>query len=114
MAPLLYDVDPQVPLPHNRKRLEKEAENMLTLILQWGIPALFAGFLGYHFSPIYRNLTFQFKLYLQMSAMTVGGTIEADRRFRDAEKNARRLRRLRQDQEAWRRFEADYEDERLK
>ncbi|KAI9672262.1 MAG: hypothetical protein M1831_002076 [Alyxoria varia] len=80
----------------------------------WGIPALFAGFVGYHFSPIYRNLTFQFKLYLQMSAMTVGGTIEADRRFREAEKKARRLRRLRQDQEAWRRFEADYEDERLK
>ena len=33
-------------------------------------------------SPIYRSLTIQFKVYIQFSAMTVGGMIEADRRLR--------------------------------
>ena len=33
-------------------------------------------------SPIYRGLTIQFKVFLQMSGMTMGGMIEADRRLR--------------------------------
>ena len=46
-----------------------------------------------------------------MSGMTVGGTIEADRRIRDFEARSRRMRRFKQDQEAGRRYEQDFEDE---
>lgn len=43
---------------------------------QWGIGALVLGVVLNQFSPIYRNLTFQFKVYLQMSGMIAGGSIE--------------------------------------
>ena len=43
--------------------------------------------------------------------MTVGGIIEADRRYRDFEAYSRRLRKFKRDQEAWKRFEADFEED---
>lgn len=65
---------------------------------------------AYSFLPAYRNLTFQFKMYLQLSGMTVGSCIEGERRLREFEDRARRIRKIKRDQEAWRRFEEDYED----
>jgi len=79
-----------------------------THMFQWG---LYTGILGgalYFFSPVYRSLTFQFKVYLQMSGMTVGSIIEADRRIREYEVGQRRWRKLRRDQEVWKRYEEGY------
>jgi len=61
-------------------------------------------------SPVYRSLTFQFKVYIQMSGMTVGGILEAESRFREHQKYARRWRKLRSDQEVWKRYEEEYGD----
>lgn len=58
---------------------------------------------------MYRNLTFQFKVYIQMSGMTVGSMIEADKRMRGYEATARRVRKLKRDQETWKAYEAEYE-----
>jgi hypothetical protein len=63
---------------------------------------------GWYFSPIYRNLTLQFKVYLQMSGMTIGGCLEADRRVRDYERSYRHRRKLKRDAEVWRRYEQQY------
>lgn len=46
-----------------------------------------------------------------MSGMTVGSMIEADRRIRDFESRARRMRRFKRDQEVWKRYEKDFEDD---
>lgn len=40
--------------------------------------------------------------------MTVGSILEADRRIRDYEKHARRWRKLKRDQEVWKRYEEGY------
>ncbi|KAI9822282.1 MAG: hypothetical protein M1832_003105 [Thelocarpon impressellum] len=87
---------------------------------QWGFYAAALGLAGYVLSPIYRSLTIQFKVFLQISGMTVGGMIHADRQLRDYEASVRaekRRRRERIDHEAWRRFEEgihDGEDEARK
>ena len=67
-------------------------------------------------SPVYRGLTFQFKVYIQMSAMTVGSCIEADRRFRGTQELQRRARLRRQkamqrDAEVWREYEKRFGQE---
>jgi len=66
---------------------------------------------GWYFSPIYRNLTIQFKVYLQMSGMTIGGCLEADRRVREYEKSYRHRRKAMRDAEVWRRYEQQYAQE---
>lgn len=76
---------------------------------QWGIPFLLGGIIAYGVYPMYRNLTFQFKVYIQMSGMTVGSMIEADKRMRDYEATSRRVRKLKRDQETWKAYEAEYE-----
>jgi len=48
-------------------------------IPQWGTFSLLAGALAYLSSPIFRNLTVQFKVYLWMCPTVVGSMIEADR-----------------------------------
>ncbi|KAI9762326.1 MAG: hypothetical protein M4579_000475 [Chaenotheca gracillima] len=51
------------------------------------------------------------RLFLQMSAMAVGGGIEADRGLRIYERRLRMERRersIRRDEEAWRKFEERY------
>lgn len=60
---------------------------------------------------MYRGLTVQFKVFLQMSGMTAGSVIEADKRMREYERRARRMRKLRRDHEVWTRYEKDFEDE---
>lgn len=64
--------------------------------------------MAYTLSPVYRNLTFQFKVYLQMSGMSVGALLEGESRLREHERLTRRLQKVKRDQEAWRIFEDDY------
>jgi hypothetical protein len=45
-------------------------------------------------SPVYRNLTPQFKLFILLSGMTLGGMLEADRRIRGYEAVVRERYRL--------------------
>lgn len=77
-----------------------------------------AAAVAYRFSPIYRGLTFQFKVqvhehlskdrdanvsrFLQMSGMTIGSMIEADRRLRTHELAMRNRKRMKRDAEVWR------------
>ncbi|KAI9802872.1 MAG: hypothetical protein M1833_001471 [Piccolia ochrophora] len=77
--------------------------------VKWGLFAAAAGAAGYAFSPVYRGLTLQFKLYLQVSGMTVGSMIEADRRLREHEGRVRRDRKIKRDAAVWRDYEQGYE-----
>ncbi|EMC96894.1 hypothetical protein BAUCODRAFT_23319 [Baudoinia panamericana UAMH 10762] len=77
---------------------------------KWGILSAAAAGLGFAFSPIYRSLTFQFKVFLQMSGMTIGSMIEADKRLRAHERLVRREKTIARDAEVWRRYEEDYLD----
>lgn len=43
--------------------------------------------------------------FIQMSGMTLGGMIEADRRLREYEGWVRKRKRVERDQEVWRRWE---------
>lgn len=76
---------------------------------RWGLVTGILGIAAYLFSPVYRGLTPQFKVYLQMSGMTVGGMVEAERRVHHFENRQRRLRKLKQDEEAWRVYEEDFQ-----
>ncbi|CAF9916931.1 MAG: hypothetical protein GOMPHAMPRED_001157 [Gomphillus americanus] len=50
--------------------------------------------IGQSISPVYRGLTIQFKVFLMMSGMVVGGAIEGDRRMREFEVMMRKKKRL--------------------
>lgn len=78
---------------------------------KWGIFAAIAGALAYKFSPVYRGITIQFKVFLQMSGMVTGSMIEADRRLRWHEELVRRQKRMAADAEMWRRYQQDYVNE---
>ncbi|KAF5659177.1 imidazoleglycerol-phosphate dehydratase [Fusarium heterosporum] len=56
--------------------------------LKWGVGAAVLGAAGYIWSPLYRSMTVQFKVYLQMCGMVPGGMIEADSRLRAYEQRA--------------------------
>ncbi|KAI1762794.1 hypothetical protein GGR53DRAFT_467941 [Hypoxylon sp. FL1150] len=75
--------------------------------VKWGAASAVLGGAGYVFSPLYRGLTLQFKVYLQMSGMIVGSMIEADYRMRQYEQRVRMQRRRARDRAVW----ADYERE---
>lgn len=75
---------------------------------KWGAFAIVAGAVGWQFSPVYRGLTVQFKVFLQMSAMTLGGMIEADRRLIKHEQYVRVEKKVARDQEVWRRYQDEY------
>ncbi|KAI1799970.1 hypothetical protein F4811DRAFT_541457 [Daldinia bambusicola] len=75
--------------------------------VKWGAASAVLGGLGYVFSPLYRGLTVQFKVYLQMSGMILGSMIEADSRMREYEQRIRMQRRVAQNRAIW----ADYEKE---
>ncbi|KAF2446123.1 hypothetical protein P171DRAFT_471737 [Karstenula rhodostoma CBS 690.94] len=76
---------------------------------KWGSFAAVAAGVAYAFSPIYRGLTIQFKVYIQMSGMILGSMIEADKRMIAYEHHVRHQKRLRRDMEVWRRYEEDFE-----
>ncbi|KAI0456808.1 hypothetical protein F5B21DRAFT_125529 [Xylaria acuta] len=69
--------------------------------LKWGAAAAVLGGLGYAMSPIYRGLTIQFKVYIQMSSMILGGMIEADSSMRRYEQRVRMDRMIARNQAMW-------------
>ncbi|KAI1123296.1 hypothetical protein F5Y10DRAFT_55707 [Nemania abortiva] len=77
--------------------------------LKWGAAAAFLGGLGYAMSPIYRGLTVQFKVYLQMSSMILGGMIGADSRMRRYEQHIRTQRMIARDMAMWQDLAEDVE-----
>ncbi|KAI1305610.1 hypothetical protein F5Y03DRAFT_146463 [Xylaria venustula] len=78
--------------------------------LKWGAAAAFLGGLGYATSPIYRGLTIQFKVYIQMSGMILGGMIEADSRMRRYEQQQRVQRMIARDRAMWKDLVDDDEE----
>ncbi|KAF1813532.1 hypothetical protein P152DRAFT_434735 [Eremomyces bilateralis CBS 781.70] len=76
---------------------------------KWGVGAAMLGGAAYFYSPIYRGLTIQFKIYLQMSAMTLGGILKGESYMHDHKIRMRHYRRLQSDSRKWRENEADYE-----
>lgn len=76
---------------------------------KWGIYAAILGGAGYAISPIYRGLTLQFKVFLQMSGMIMGSCLEADHRIREYEAKVRMQKRILRDRVAWEKYEEEYE-----
>ncbi|KAK1835968.1 hypothetical protein QBC39DRAFT_413836 [Podospora conica] len=76
--------------------------------VKWGIATAMLGGLGYALSPIYRGLTIQFKVYIQMSGMVLGSMLEADARIREYEASMRMRRRIMREQAMWQSFEERY------
>ena len=67
---------------------------------------------GNFISPIYKNLTIQFKVFLIMSGMVIGGAIHGDRSlraFEAARREAKIRRRLQKDEEVWQKWETEVE-----
>ncbi|KAJ4321660.1 hypothetical protein N0V84_005214 [Fusarium piperis] len=75
---------------------------------KWGAGAAVLGAAGYVWSPLYRSMTIQFKVYLQMCGMVVGSMIEADGRLRQYEHQVRMQRRLMRERAKWERYEEEY------
>ncbi|KAI0023527.1 hypothetical protein F4780DRAFT_776557 [Xylariomycetidae sp. FL0641] len=78
---------------------------------KWGAAFAALGGLGYALSPVYRGLTIQFKVYIQMSGMVFGGMLEADFRVRQYENYIRFQRRLARDRAMWESYEKEFEDD---
>ncbi|KUI71038.1 hypothetical protein VM1G_07203 [Cytospora mali] len=76
--------------------------------VKWGAFTGILSGIGYYTSPIYRGLTIQFKVYIQMSGMVVGSMIEADHRMRQYEAHIRMQRRIARDRALWQKFEEEY------
>ncbi|KAF2457033.1 hypothetical protein BDY21DRAFT_32588 [Lineolata rhizophorae] len=76
---------------------------------KWGIFATAVAATGYAVSPLYRGLTFQFKVFLQMSLMTLGASIHADRALRAHERRVRHNAALARDAAVWRSVEDEFE-----
>ncbi|RAR14299.1 Der1-like protein [Stemphylium lycopersici] len=77
---------------------------------KWGAFFAVAGGVAYTLSPVYRGLTIQFKTYIQMSGMILGGMLEADKRMVNYQHRVRHHKRLARDMEIWRRYEDSYEE----
>ncbi|KAK6065459.1 hypothetical protein SCUP515_11175 [Seiridium cupressi] len=79
--------------------------------IKWGFASAILGGLGYAVSPVYRGLTIQFKVYLQMSGMILGGMLEADGAVRQYEARLRMQKRIARDRAMWETFEKEFEEE---
>ncbi|KAI1327811.1 hypothetical protein F5Y16DRAFT_185790 [Xylariaceae sp. FL0255] len=79
--------------------------------LKWGAASAVLAGLGWCFSPVYRGLTVQFKAYLQMSGMLLGGMIEADASMRRYEHQVRIQRRIARDRAMWENYEQDFNED---
>jgi len=77
---------------------------------KWGLGAALLGGIGYAMSPVYRGLTIQFKVFLQMSGMILGGCLEADHRIREFEVKMRMHKRMIRDKAVWDEYEQDYQE----
>ncbi|KAF7561301.1 hypothetical protein G7046_g2843 [Stylonectria norvegica] len=74
---------------------------------KWGAGAAVVAAAGYWWSPIYRGTTIQFKVYIQMSGMVLGGMLEADWRLRQYEYQMRSQRRYLKEKAKWDRYEEE-------
>ncbi|KAL7936747.1 hypothetical protein V8C35DRAFT_240776 [Trichoderma chlorosporum] len=74
---------------------------------KWGMGAAILGSAAFFWSPVYRKTTVQFKVYVQMSAMVLGGMIEADQRLRQYEAQVRAQRRWLREKAKWDRYEQE-------
>ncbi|KAL2266310.1 hypothetical protein VTJ83DRAFT_5662 [Remersonia thermophila] len=79
--------------------------------VKWGIASAILGGIGYAVSPVYRGLTIQFKVYLQMSGMVLGSMMEADARLRAFEERIRVQKRLAREQAYWQRIQKELGDD---
>ncbi|PSS10584.1 hypothetical protein M430DRAFT_21938 [Amorphotheca resinae ATCC 22711] len=70
---------------------------------KWGIGTAILGAAGWYMSPVYRGLTIQFKTFIQMSGMILGGCLEADHRVREYEAKMRMQKRILRDRAMWER-----------
>ncbi|KAL3427018.1 imidazoleglycerol-phosphate dehydratase [Phlyctema vagabunda] len=76
---------------------------------KWGFYSAALGGVGYAISPIYRGLTIQFKVFLQMSGMVMGAMLEADHRLREYEAKVRMHKRMVRDRAVWESYEKEFE-----
>ncbi|TVY93363.1 hypothetical protein LAWI1_G000552, partial [Lachnellula willkommii] len=75
---------------------------------KWGLVAAGLSGVGYAISPIYRGLTIQFKVFLQMSGMIMGSCLEADHRIREYEARVRMQKRIMRDRAVWEKYEQEF------
>ncbi|KAJ6789684.1 hypothetical protein PWT90_00548 [Aphanocladium album] len=75
---------------------------------KWGAGAAILAGIGWIWSPVYRGTTIQFKVFIQMSGMVVGGMIEADHRLRLYEYQMRMQRRVQREQAKWQRYQDEF------
>ncbi|KAH6652105.1 hypothetical protein BKA67DRAFT_660875 [Truncatella angustata] len=79
--------------------------------VKWGFASAVLGGIAYAASPVYRGLTIQFKVYIQMSGMILGGMLGADRAVQDYEARLRLQRQIARDRAMWETFEREYKEE---
>lgn len=78
------------------------AQGFATGALRFGLISFATHFVLNRYTPIYRGLTVQFKVFIQISAMTLGGCIFAERAVSDFNDEVRRRRRaLERSRRAW-------------
>jgi hypothetical protein len=71
-------------------------------VLRFGVLSFATHFLLNRYTPLYRGLTVQFKVFIQISAMTLGGCIFAEKAVGEFNENVRRNRRsLARSQRVW-------------
>ncbi|OAA72495.1 hypothetical protein ISF_01568 [Cordyceps fumosorosea ARSEF 2679] len=75
---------------------------------KWGAGAVVLAAIGHVWSPVYRGTTVQFKVFVQMSAMVLGGMIEADHSLRLYEYQMRMQRRVQREQAKWERYQDEF------
>ncbi|RPA86155.1 hypothetical protein BJ508DRAFT_358276 [Ascobolus immersus RN42] len=61
---------------------------------KWSAISAVGAVVGMQYSPLYRGLTFQFKVFLCMIPPIFGGSIEAEKRFIDYEWRMRAQKKL--------------------
>ncbi|KAF2860251.1 hypothetical protein K470DRAFT_258213 [Piedraia hortae CBS 480.64] len=76
--------------------------------LKWGALCAGVAVIAQAASPVYRGLTVQFKTFLQLSGMVVGGSISAERNLHWHAVNQRRKKQAAVESEALLRYHDDY------
>ncbi|RDL35016.1 Uncharacterized protein BP5553_06947 [Venustampulla echinocandica] len=82
----------------------------ITGAAKWGFVFAGLGGVGYGISPIYRGLTIQFKVFIQMSGMIMGACLEADRRVRDFEAQVRMQKRMARERALRQEYDDEYDE----
>ncbi|KAH0846783.1 hypothetical protein AYO21_07852 [Fonsecaea monophora] len=98
MPPPSYITDP-LPPP---QLSQVAAQGFASGALRFGTISFATHFLLNRYTPVYRGLTIQFKVFLQISAMILGGCIFAEKRVGEFNEGIRRQRRaLDRSRRAW-------------